>query len=514
MDPNSNKMSKRSSFFGFGGGKEKGGKEKQKSKSTSLPPGYRGQSAANGGGDNEQADFINNLSTFEVEERFEQMLDDMNLSEDKKAPLRKKSMQEKRAMLFMQVRAPKKSGELDSPDSFVQELRNADLKGERRLKVLESLRVSLTSNPVSWVEEFGVPGLNAILRNLTYCCDSKAERKATYECVRCLKAYMNNTFGLVKIIDHEEALTILSRTMDPSDLTTMLESVRLLAAVSLVPPNGHRKALEGITVCGEIRSQDRFVPIIMGLGMRDNQPMQVACIQLVNALVSTPDDLDFRCHLRNEFMRTGLIDLINTLDSQVDDELRTHLQIFHDHTDEDYEEFSHRYDNARLEFDDAYQCFQLVNNTVKDTVAEPYFLSILQHLLCIRDDLFSRPQYFKLIEECITQIVLHRTGYDPDFRLTKRFEIDVEPLLNSLSEKAKVEDNEVSIIEMNSKLETALTAKQESEAKVLTMEEKIKLYETELSNLKEKVLLLLIHLIFIYENLLNTKNCTQNLKNI
>lgn len=73
----------------------------------------------------------------------------------------------------------------------------------------------------------------------------------------------------------------------------------------------HDKALEGITVCGEIRSQERFVPIIMGLGMRDNQQMQVACIQLVNALVSTPDDLDFRLHLRNEFMRTGLIDLLN-----------------------------------------------------------------------------------------------------------------------------------------------------------------------------------------------------------
>ena len=35
----------------------------------------------------------------------------------------------------------------------------------------------------------------------------------------------------------------------------------------------------------------------------------------------------------------------------MDDELRTHLQIFHDHNDEDYEEFSHRYDNARLEFE-------------------------------------------------------------------------------------------------------------------------------------------------------------------
>lgn len=72
----------------------------------------------------------------------------------------------------------------------------------------------------------------------------------------------------------------------------------------------HEKALEGITVCGEIRGRERFIPIIMGLGMMDNTLMQVACIQLVNALVSTPDDLDFRLHLRNEFMRTGIIDLI------------------------------------------------------------------------------------------------------------------------------------------------------------------------------------------------------------
>lgn len=41
-----------------------------------------------------------------------------------------------------------------------------------------------------------------------------------------------------------------------------------------------------------------------------------------------------------------------------------------------------------------------------------------------------RPQYYKLIEECVTQIVLHRNGADPDFRHTKRFEIDVEPLLS------------------------------------------------------------------------------------
>ena len=179
------------------------------------------------------------LSEKEVLERFERMLDDMNLTEEKKAPLRKKDLVQKRSLIGMQqsvkIVGP---GNLDTPASFVTELRNPDLKGEKRLKVLESLRVSLTSNPVSWVQEFGVGGLNGILRNLTYCCDSKSERRSTYECARCLKAFMNNKFGLMQMIGHEEALTILSRTVDPSDPNTMLEAVRLLAAICIVPPDG------------------------------------------------------------------------------------------------------------------------------------------------------------------------------------------------------------------------------------------------------------------------------------
>ncbi|XP_060063333.1 protein diaphanous homolog 2-like [Ylistrum balloti] len=470
-----------------------GGKDKAKSKSSTYSgrlPSTNESEETNGAqyGFGPQRDGISTLSEKEVTEKFEQMLDDMNLTEEKKAPLRSKDLNLKRSMLAMQWKgAVKKGGDLDSPGSFVTELRNADLKGEKRLRVLESLRVSLTSNPVSWVSEFGLNGLNAILRNLTYCCDSKTERKSTYECVRCLKAYMNNKCGLVNIINHEEALTILSRTVDPSDPNTMLEAVRLLAAVCLVPPDGHGKALEGITVCGEIRARDRFIPIIMGLGMRDNQPMQVACIQLVNAIISTPDDLDFRIHLRNEIMRTGLIDLIGWLDNQEDHELKTHVQIFHDHKEEDFEEFSHRYDNVRIGFEDTRQCFELVANSVKDTVAEPYFLSILQHLLCIRDDVYSRPQYYKLIEECVTQIVLHRSGTDPDFRHTIRFDVDVDPLLSSLEDKSKFEDAEVSIVEMNSKLETAITAKQEYEARAMTLEERVKKYEEELVAMKEKL---------------------------
>ncbi|KAG7272589.1 hypothetical protein CRUP_003511 [Coryphaenoides rupestris] len=66
---------------------------------------------------------------------------------------------------------------------------------------------------------------------------------------------------------------------------------------------------------------------------------------------------------------------------------------------------------------------------VKDSSAENYFLSILQHLMLIRNDYLARPQYFKIIEECVSQIVLHRSGNDPDFTYRKRLDVDFSHLL-------------------------------------------------------------------------------------
>jgi diaphanous 2 len=38
--------------------------------------------------------------------------------------------------------------------------------------------------------------------------------------------------------------------------------------------------------------------------------LQVGCLQLINAIVATPDDMEYRLHLRNEIMRAGLIDVL------------------------------------------------------------------------------------------------------------------------------------------------------------------------------------------------------------
>ena len=178
-------------------------------------------------------------------------------------------------------------------------------------------------------------------------------------------------------------------------------------------------------------------------------------------------------------MRVGLVDVLDSLEHNQLEELQTQLKVFYEHRDEDFDEFAQRFDNIRLELDDVSECFELIKNTVMDSPAEPFFLSILQHLVCIRDDLHIRPAYYKLIEECVSQIILHKSGYDPDFRATKRFQVDVEPLIEHLVERAHVE-SESAAKEVKRELEDALTQKQETEAKLANAEVRISQLEEQL----------------------------------
>ncbi|KAF8782803.1 protein diaphanous-like isoform X1 [Argiope bruennichi] len=425
------------------------------------------------------------LTDEQINVQFEMMLDDMNLTEENKAPLRNKGIAEKK-LLILHMKKTTLNNRLDSPADYISYLSNSDLSVHKLFQCLESLRIALTNNTVSWVQDFGSKGLDKLLQilNLCYGKNVKYER-VQHECIKCIKALMNNTVGLKQIFKHPDALNILARSIDPSVPVIMTDAVKLMAAMCLVPPNGHEKALEAITICGEIEGRERFAPIVQGLETR-NETLRIACIQLINALVTSPDDLDFRLHLRNEFMRTGLIDVLENLQVEGNPtaELSIQLKIFHDHKDEDFDEFSQRYENVRLEFEEMNDCYDLIRQTIAETPAEGDFLSILQHLLCIRDDITVRSAYYRLIEECVSQIVLHKNGCDPDFRHTKRFKIDVEPLIETIIDKSKQEEERVSD-ELSKKLEDALTAKQESEAKLSQVENRLREYEAIISEVKK-----------------------------
>ena len=72
----------------------------------------------------------------------------------------------------------------------------------------------------------------------------------------------------------------------------------------------HDRILEAVTVNGEMCNINRFEPVLTALKKTNNPMLQLACLQFINAIVNTPEDIDFKIHLRNEFVRGGLEDML------------------------------------------------------------------------------------------------------------------------------------------------------------------------------------------------------------
>uniref|UniRef100_A0A7N4P8D5 Diaphanous related formin 3 n=1 Tax=Sarcophilus harrisii TaxID=9305 RepID=A0A7N4P8D5_SARHA len=393
--------------------------------------------------------------------------EDMNLNEDKKAPLREKDFTIKKEMVMQYMNTASKmvsktgclkSNRQISPQEFIHELKMGAVD-ERLVTCLESLRVSLTSNPVSWVENFGHEGLGLLLDILEKLINSKIQEKivkrSQHKVIQCLKALMNTKYGLERIMGEEKCLSLLAKAMDPQQANMMVDVVKLLSAICIVgEENVLEEVLEALTTAAEEKKIDRFSSIVEGL-QENSVQLQVACMQLINALVTSPDDLDFRLHIRNEFMRCGLKQILPNLKHIKSDSLDIQLKVFDEHKEEDFIEFSHRLEDIKV--------YNMLWNMVKETRAEGYFLSILQHLLLIRNDYFIRPQYFKLIEECISQIVLHRDGTDPDFTYRKKLDVDLRKFVDICVDQAKLEELEEKASEFSRKFEKEFTVHQETQ---------------------------------------------------
>ncbi|XP_040903514.1 protein diaphanous homolog 2 isoform X3 [Toxotes jaculatrix] len=438
-----------------------------------------------------------NLSEKEIIDLFEKMMEDMNLNEERKAPLRGKDLSTKREMVVQYISATAKSGGLRnskhectlSSQEYVHELRSG-ITEEKLLNCLESLRVSLTSNPVSWVNNFGHEGLGLLLDALEKLLDKKQQesidKRNQHKLIQCLKAFMNNKYGLQRILGDERSLLLLARAIDPKQTNMMTEIVKILSAFCIIgEENILDKILAAMTIAAERNNKERFAPIVEGLENHEAQQLQVACMQLINALVTSPDDLDFRIHLRNEFLRCGLKKILPELKET--EELDIQLKVFNENKEEDSIELSHRLDDIRAEMDDMSEVYHLLSNMVKDTGSETYFLSILQHLLLIRNDYYIRPQYYKVIEECVSQVVLHRNGMDPDFGYSKRLDVDFTHLIDQCVDKAKVDESEQKAAEYSKKFDEEFSARQEAQAEAQKKEERIKELEGKIQALESQI---------------------------
>uniref|UniRef100_A0A7N8XQS6 Diaphanous related formin 1 n=1 Tax=Mastacembelus armatus TaxID=205130 RepID=A0A7N8XQS6_9TELE len=341
--------------------------KKDKEKPSHMP-GQRHSSAASyelGAG----SAMLHSLSDENVLELFEQMLVDMNLNEEKQQPLREKDIMIKREMVSQYLHTSK-AGQDQKESSksammYIQELKS-DYRDTQLLSCLESLRISLNNNP------------------------------------------------------SDEGIPLLVRAINPAVPHMMVDAVKLLSAISILehPENLHERVLEAITEEAEKRDIERFQPLLTGMN-NHNIALKGGCMQLINALISRGEELDFRIHIRSELLRLGLREQLTV---QTTHQLRVQLTVFDEQAEDDSEDLKARLDDI---------LFDILANTVKDSKAESYFLSLMQHLLLVRNDYWARPQYYKLIDECIAQIVLHRNGADPDFKC-RNLSLNIEGLIGEL----------------------------------------------------------------------------------
>ncbi|EPY74458.1 diaphanous 2 isoform 156-like protein [Camelus ferus] len=178
------------------------------------------------------------------------------------------------------------------------------------------------------------------------------DKKNQYKLIQCLKAFMNNKFGLQRILGDERSLLLLARAIDPKQPNMMTEIVKILSAICIVgEENILEKLLGAITTAAERNNRERFSPIVEGLENHEALQLQVACMQFINALVTSPYELDFRIHLRNEFLRSGLKTMLPDLKEKENDELDIQLKVFDENKEDDLTELSHRLNDIRAEME-------------------------------------------------------------------------------------------------------------------------------------------------------------------
>ncbi|CAH0549361.1 unnamed protein product [Brassicogethes aeneus] len=419
-----------------------------------------------------------NLSEKEIEVEMEKLLNDMNLSDEKKKPLREMPLDQKRKMLIMNRKnAKKETGhKFDKPGDYIEYLTKYCLEEttqtSKLLNCMESLRVSVTNNPVSWVVDFGNPGLN-ILYKVMDIASKFHDMKLQHECLRCLEKVMNNSWGLKTVLEIDEgnsknsnknvnkALKIVAKCLNPNTPAVMIQAVKILAAACLMT---EEQCLYAITEVAEEKDIERFKWISDGI-KTNNPDVQSICFQFVNALLSQTEDFEFRVHLRNEIVRNGLFDKLIELKNETNPIIKTQMDTFERMRENDSDELHERFDKVRLDMDDINDCFEVLKNSTLETTAEPYFLSILQHLMFIRDDINVKPAYFKIIEECVSQIVLHKSGMDPDFK-KNHLDIDLAPLMLELKDRPIQIENNAKLEELKEQLDKVLSEKTELEAKL------------------------------------------------
>ncbi|XP_067643808.1 formin-like protein isoform X2 [Eurosta solidaginis] len=151
-------------------------------------------------------------------------------------------------------------------------------------------------------------------------------------CIMCLRAIMNNKYGFNMVIQHREAINCIALSLIHKSLRTKALVLELLAAICLVK-GGHEIILSSFDnfkdVCQEKRRFQTLMEYFMNFEAF-NIDFMVACMQFMNIVVHSVEDMNYRVHLQYEFTALGLDKYLEKLRMTESEELKVQISAYLD----------------------------------------------------------------------------------------------------------------------------------------------------------------------------------------
>ncbi|XP_060843204.1 disheveled-associated activator of morphogenesis 1 isoform X3 [Rhopalosiphum padi] len=359
-----------------------------------------------------------------------------------------------------------------SPENYIERIQSLNGDEQENTKLFDSLKTALRTQPHSFVLRFvqadGLVTLLGVLSSMNYDTQQGAMHTSI---IGCIKALMNNSTGRSHVLAHPSAISTIARSLLTENPRTKVAVLEILGASCLVP-GGHKKVLDAMTDYKEFaHERARFQGIINDLDRntgvyRDDLTVKTAIMSFVNAVLSYgpgQESLEFRLHLRYEFLQLGLKNIIIKLREHENQTLDRHMDFFDMVRNEDENELARKFEQEQVDTQSATSMFDLLRRKLSHSPAYPHFLSLFQHFLLLPLEYGSLPQHWLLFDRIVQQITLQTdAGADND---VSPININVKEIIQLLAKEEELLDakNKAEELEKENTSISASLAKKEQE---------------------------------------------------
>ncbi|KAJ8469007.1 hypothetical protein ONZ51_g9273 [Trametes cubensis] len=323
-------------------------------------------------------------------------------------------------------------------------------------KQASSLQVSLRSKEMSWFRHFvtmqGTSVLGQALQNISRkgVQRRKDDIELEYEIAKCLKQILNHQacslFAANDALNHPMILTQIASALNTPNLPTrkllldllcfleyyndgqchnlVISALEALSSANNEAGNPYafwfkslESALAGRGKMGTLVGASDEVKRHGGVDPSLND-YTLSNIIFINAIMVNIDDVDIRVHHRAQMDAAGLQRIIahcRTFGVAVIDK---QLQILQNMIDDDEAKIKERIDQEILrDLANPEDVYNALRAKTSDTKAKDHFLSILQHMLLIREEGPALAHYFQLIDSLVADVVLDKKLVGAEQRL-------------------------------------------------------------------------------------------------